>query len=47
MKIEEFQTSVPFNPNLKPINLDPKENIETGLKKTINWYIENMYWLQS
>ena len=40
MKIEEFQTSVPFNPNLKPINLDPKENIKN--KKHIRKLLKNI-----
>ena len=28
MKIEDFKTSVASDPNLKPVNLDPKENIK-------------------
>ena len=33
MKIENFQTSVVSDPNLKPVNLDPKENIKNQSRK--------------
>ena len=40
MKIEDFQTSIKSVPDLKPINLDPKENIKN--KKHIRKLLKNI-----
>ena len=40
MKIENFKTSVTCEPNLKSINLDPKENIQN--KKHIRKLLKNI-----
>ena len=40
MKIENFKTSVASDPNLKSINLDPKENIKN--KKHIRKLLKNI-----
>jgi len=40
MKIEDFKTGVASGPNLKPINLDPKENINN--KKHIRKLLKNI-----
>ena len=40
LKIENFQTSVTSDPNLKPVNLDPKENIKN--KKHIRKLLKNI-----
>ena len=40
MKIEDFQTSVVSAPDLKSINLDPKENIKN--KKHIRKLLKNI-----
>ena len=40
MKIEDFKTGVASDPNLKPVNLDPKENIKN--KKHIRKLLKNI-----
>ena len=40
MKIENFQTSVASGPNLKPVNLNPKDNIRN--KKNIRRLLKNI-----
>ena len=40
MKIEDFKTGVASDPNLKPFNLDPKENIKN--KKHIRKLLKNI-----
>ena len=40
MKIENFKTSVASDPNLKPVNLNPKENIRN--KKHIRKLLKNI-----
>ena len=40
MKIENLKTGAPPNPNLKPINLDPKNNIKN--KKYVRRLLKNI-----
>ena len=40
MKIENFKTGVPIDPNVKPIDLDPKDNINN--KKHVRRLLKNI-----
>ena len=41
----DFRYAIDSSKIENKLNIFPKENIETGLQKTINWYIENMDWI--
>ena len=40
MKIENFNTGIPSDPNLRPIYLDPKDNIKN--KKHVREILKNI-----
>ena len=39
--------AVNSNKITKDLNWSPAETFETGIKKTINWYIENNRWVEN
>ncbi len=41
----DFRYAIDSSKIEKELNFFPKENLESGLKKTINWYINNMDWI--
>ena len=41
----DFRYAIDSSKLEKELSIYPRENIKTGLKKTINWYINNMYWI--
>ena len=41
----DFRYAIDSSKIEKELNFFPKESLETGLKKTINWYINNMDWI--
>jgi len=43
----DFRYAIDCSKIENELNIFPKENIESGLRKTINWYIENMEWVNN
>tara|TARA_Y100001970_G_scaffold21626_3_gene24738 strand:- start:3537 stop:4589 length:1053 start_codon:yes stop_codon:yes gene_type:complete len=41
----DFRYAIDSSKIEEELNFFPKENLETGLKKTIDWYISNMNWI--
>lgn len=43
----DFRYAINFEKAQRELNWTPKINFETGLKLTINWYVENQKWVQN
>ena len=43
----DFRYAIDSTKVQKELNFYPSENIDTGLKKTINWYLNNLEWINN
>jgi len=46
-KGHDWRYAINFNKAAKELNWQPKVNFTDGIKKTINWYVENQSWINS
>ena len=46
-KGHDFRYSINYMKLKKQLDFNPKNNLITGLEKTINWYIQNKEWLKN
>jgi len=46
-KGHDWRYAINFAKAKKELNWQPKVNFTDGIKKTINWYIENTSWVNS
>jgi len=46
-KGHDWRYALNFDKAKKELNWQPKVNFTDGIKKTINWYVENQSWINS